>query len=423
LGCIVLSQPDLTLAVDDPVRTSRQPQLEQLVPRPEPPAGELAIDDSAGAELVSLRQQLASVEQRRAALENELSAARLAQQQLQSYADDFHRTYAESRRRLQRMTMLYEVSSAITAPVDPAVVLSRTIEGVSRLLPSTSAALYLLDETGQSAQCRSASRAFGACRIPERLPRQEGLLARALDAGQSVLERWQPGGKQRPGWALALPLIVAGQTLGALLLVKRGAEPIASEERHLAEMVAAQTAMALQHARLATTDALTGLYNRRHFELSLVAECARARRSGRPLGLLMIDVDRFKRFNQRYGHPAGDAVLRQVASTLVKGVRGTDILARLGGEEFAAVLPEADLAAVEAVAERLRQAVAIGRPIEFEGRQLPSVRISLGGVSRSDNRVSAVELVRLADGALRRAKRSGRNRALILGREPEPDQA
>ena len=206
-------------------------------------------------------------------------------------------------------------------------------------------------------------------------------------------------------------------------MVKRGEEPFTSEERHLAELVASQTAMSLQHARLATTDALTGLYNRRHFELTLEIECERARRTGRPLGLLMIDVDRFKRFNQRYGHPAGDAVLRQVARTLGNAVRRTDILARLGGEEFAAILPGGNDVALRVVAERLRQAVEISPSIHFEGRDLPAVRISLGGVSRDDDQIRSEDMVRTADSALRQAKRAGRNRVLLIGTAAEPERA
>jgi diguanylate cyclase (GGDEF)-like protein len=375
-------------------------------------------------EIGRLRAQLARVEQRCSALASELDEARLARQQLQSYADDFRRTYAESRHRLQQMTTLYEVSTAIVSPVDPAEVLSRTIEGLRRLLPDTGAAIYLCDDDGPFARRRAASPLLAASRAPERLPRSEGILGRVLAEEQAVLESWQTRSPRRrcSGWTLALPLSAGSQQLGGLLIVKRGQESFASEERHLAEMVAAQTAMALQHARLATTDALTGLYNRRHFELSLEIECERARRTGRPLGLLMIDVDRFKRFNQSYGHPAGDAVLRYVATTLGDAVRRTDVLARLGGEEFAAILPESDLVAVGVVGERLRHAVETSPSIKFEGRELPAVRVSVGGgISQADDQIRSVDLMRTADTALRRAKRAGRNRVRLLGLTEEPD--
>jgi diguanylate cyclase (GGDEF)-like protein len=218
---------------------------------------------------------------------------------------------------------------------------------------------------------------------------------------------------------LAVPLSTGPKTLGAALVVRGEGEPFAEEERRLAEMIATQAAMALQNARLATTDALTSLNNRRYFEQALAFECERARRTGRPLGLLIADVDHFKRFNERFGHPAGDEVLRQVAGTMANQLRRTDIVARIGGEEFAAILPEDDLGAATVAAERLRQAVELRPPLWFEGVELPPVRMSVGGASLSGDAVTPAGLIRAADDALRQAKRAGRNRSLVVGTAPD----
>jgi diguanylate cyclase (GGDEF)-like protein len=113
-------------------------------------------------------------------------------------------------------------------------------------------------------------------------------------------------------------------------------------------------------AALAAIDGLTGLANRRHFDERLENEWARARREGTTLSLLMIDVDHFKKFNDRYGHPAGDACLRSVANVLAAQVRRpADLAARYGGEEFVLLLPDADAAGCQQVGKRIRESLAV----------------------------------------------------------------
>jgi diguanylate cyclase (GGDEF)-like protein len=366
-------------------------------------------------DVVHLREQLAAAERRNDELEAELAQTQMAQQQLQSYADDFRRIYAESRQRLHQMTTLYEVSTAIAGTVDPTEVTTRTVDGLGRLLPGAGAAVYLLEEDGRLARRRAVLCPPGTPKPPETLGSTQGLLARTLQEGQVVSEgpHSLSGSARGPLWRMALPLTVGEQKLGALLVLRQGDQPFALEESYVAELVASQTAMALQHARLATTDSLTSLYNRRYFEHALEVECERARRAGRPIGLLMVDVDRFKRFNEQFGHPAGDAVLRRVAAVLAGQLRRTDILARLGGEEFAAILPEADEVAVSIAAERLRGAVERSTRLNFEGASLPLVYVSVGGVSMTDDAASPHTLVKVADDALRQAKRTGRNRTVV----------
>jgi diguanylate cyclase (GGDEF)-like protein len=166
--------------------------------------------------------------------------------------------------------------------------------------------------------------------------------------------------------------------------------------------------------RLATTDALTGIPNRRHFLSTAEHEIARAQRYGGPLGLIMADIDRFKSINDTRGHPAGDAVLTAVALTLATESRPNDVVGRLGGEEFAVLLPSADIDAVAAVAERLRASIE-ALSVEFDGRRIP-VTISLGcaaagGAPPERSAMSVLEaLMRRADAALYEAKNSGRNR-------------
>ena len=160
--------------------------------------------------------------------------------------------------------------------------------------------------------------------------------------------------------------------------------------------------------RLACLDALTGLNNRRNFLLLAEAEWTRFRRYGRPLAFLMIDIDSFKSINDRYGHPAGDDVIRWVADTLRKHKRTSDIVGRVGGEEFAMLLPETTLDNAAIAAERFRQAIA-NCLFTVAGQSL-SVTISVGVTVCRGDTGSIGELLKEADVALYEAKRCGRNR-------------
>lgn len=158
-------------------------------------------------------------------------------------------------------------------------------------------------------------------------------------------------------------------------------------------------------AELAATDALTGLWNRRSFDAALEREWATATRMGTPLSLLMLDVDRFKAYNDRHGHLAGDAVLREVGAALAGAIRPGDMAARYGGEEFVVLLPGASPMAAMRVAARTRAAIA-DRPWRHE-----PVTASVGvATTHGDASWSASDLVGRADAALYKAKEDGRDR-------------
>jgi diguanylate cyclase (GGDEF)-like protein len=160
--------------------------------------------------------------------------------------------------------------------------------------------------------------------------------------------------------------------------------------------------------RLACVDGLTGLNNRRHFLTLTESEWSRFQRYGRPLALLMIDIDFFKSVNDTYGHDAGDAVLKAVSEALHKNKRTSDIAGRLGGEEFALLLPEATMDRAIAAGERYRGLIG-GRPIIAMGRQI-SVTVSIGASVAEPGMSGFDELLKRADVALYAAKESGRNR-------------
>lgn len=160
--------------------------------------------------------------------------------------------------------------------------------------------------------------------------------------------------------------------------------------------------------QLATMDPLTGLYNRRQFLELLERELARTTSHKRPLALLIIDLDHFKSVNDCYGHPAGDAVLKQVATALNADVREECIVARIGGEEFAAVLPEQDLAQAGVFAQRLCAAIAALELGEPAGPR--RITVSIGVAVWRPGMTVVGDLLRAADEQLYRAKQDGRNR-------------
>jgi two-component system, cell cycle response regulator len=165
-------------------------------------------------------------------------------------------------------------------------------------------------------------------------------------------------------------------------------------------------------AQLAVTDGLTGLYNHRHFHERLTLEVERSQRSGLPLSLLMLDVDHFKQFNDTFGHPAGDEVLRQLARVLTDTRRANDVVARYGGEEFAVILVDTAKFTAAKVAERVRERIA-AHDFSDAAQRPGKISVSLGVATFPEDGTDAEALVRSADTALYAAKRAGRNRVVL----------
>ena len=171
-----------------------------------------------------------------------------------------------------------------------------------------------------------------------------------------------------------------------------------------------------QLEKLATTDGMTGLHNRRHFMKLAEAEWGRFQRHGRPLSLLMLDVDFFKSINDRFGHDVGDQVVAQIAALCREDRRVSDVVARIGGEEFALLLPETAMEAAYTVAERLRRCVEAS-PLLSNSNGL-AVTVSIGVAEAGPGMSSIVDLMKDSDRALYEAKRLGRNRVVLAERVP-----
>jgi diguanylate cyclase (GGDEF)-like protein len=166
---------------------------------------------------------------------------------------------------------------------------------------------------------------------------------------------------------------------------------------------------------MATTDGLTGAFNRAELLASAQREMDAGQQSGLSLVVLMLDVDHFKAINDRFGHAGGDRALESLVATLRTGIRQIDLLGRLGGEEFAVVLPETPTASAESVAERLRAKVAEA-PIPFGDRLIP-MTVSIGLAAQLETDSSIEQVIARADDALYHAKRNGRNH--VVSHQPQ----
>jgi diguanylate cyclase (GGDEF)-like protein len=230
--------------------------------------------------------------------------------------------------------------------------------------------------------------------------------------------------------SLCTPLMAHGETLGILCLVTEldGLESapgsISESKVQLAVSVAEHAALSFANLRLreklrnqSIRDPLTGLFNRRYLDESLEREVHRAIRNKRSLALIMLDVDRFKSFNDTFGHDAGDTVLRELGDHLAKFIRGSDLACRYGGEEFTLILPESSLEDTRRRAEELRIAFQ-QLSIKCGEVLLGKVTLSLGIAALPENGTSAAELLAAADGALFRAKEAGRDRVMTAEASP-----
>jgi diguanylate cyclase (GGDEF)-like protein len=237
--------------------------------------------------------------------------------------------------------------------------------------------------------------------------------AQVFVSGEEVAWVGEVGGARKP-LTLDLGFSADGETT---LTLFPPAEGFDKDTRTLAEWLASQASVALDNARLhdivqrqAITDDLTGLVNRRRFIEALDAEIERARQFGSALAIVLADLDNFKQVNDEFGHHGGDIVLRAFADLIRSHVRDVDVSGRIGGEEFAIVLPETDRAGAARVAERMRHSLN-SVPVAISDEASIHAACSFG-VAELRNGQSGDDLLRDADAALYRAKDEGKNRVV-----------
>jgi diguanylate cyclase (GGDEF)-like protein/PAS domain S-box-containing protein len=218
---------------------------------------------------------------------------------------------------------------------------------------------------------------------------------------------------------LCIPLIAQGENLGLFYLDTKFATILPEAKQQLARTVAERIALAIANLRLQETlqhqsirDPLTGLFNRRYLEEIFNQELSRAQRQQQQIGVIMLDIDHFKRFNDTYGHEAGDYVLQMVGILLKDSVRASDVVCRYGGEEIILVLPNSSLEATQSRAEEIRLAIA-KLSISHNGQLLGIITASLGVASFPQHGATGNAIIQEADAALYRAKAAGRNQVIL----------
>lgn len=338
---------------------------------------------------------------------------------LRGYVGELRKSRDELRRGLDRL------GETLSSTHDLEGMFSVILDTAAITLGAKSGAVYLLSPSGRDVRLEVA-RGYEA---PERATLRigEGVAGRSA-AGLSVLlpsER-DPVSPSRPvepaaPTAIAVPLIRGDRTMGVLALYGRSIpEPFVQEDVATLGSFAAQASVAVENVllhkeaqRLSITDGLTGVWNRRYLQLTLTKEIERAQRFGRPLSVLMMDIDHFKLVNDAHGHQVGDEVLVELTRRTMSTIRGQiDSLARYGGEEFIVVLPETPSDGAKVVADKIL-AVIRHRPfVEDEGAGVP-LTVSIGVAAFPEDGSTADELVRAADLAMYRAKEAGRDRVEI----------
>jgi len=330
-----------------------------------------------------------------------------------------------------REIALNRIATAIRESLELGIILQKTVTEVGAALNVGCCALRVQGQT----ELQALSYSYFADRESEaRLQRDEVMselneitLRMANDPQLFMREGAEGSETEAPQFPLAaIPLVFHERFIGALEVVDDNpARTWQDNEILLLRTVANQVAVAINHADLfaqmqqqALTDALTGCYNRRSFEMQLERELQMATRLNQPLALLMLDLDRFKELNDSAGHDAGDAALRQLADCFRQELRAVDTAARFGGDEFALVLPQAYPEGAHIVAERLRRRI---EQIDIPGGG--NITASIGIASFPLHAASRSGLVTAADTALYHAKRSGRNRVASFGEVEDPGAA
>lgn len=326
--------------------------------------------------------------------------------------------YSLERRRAKQLEVINEIARQTTAVLDQAELLEKVCSLIQQAFMIGQVSILLREEDELVLR---ASRGGLTINTPVggKLPITSELCGRSLAAGLTIIESHVGSGSslsRETRSCMGIPLVSFGQTLGMLVMESVEEGRFQESDGESLEAVADICATAIQNAhyvervkQLAYLDGLTGIFNRRFFELRILEEIDRARRFQAGMAVLMVDIDQFKRLNDEFGHLLGDEVLRQVSSIFSQQLRKIDVVCRYGGEEFAIVLSQTNPQHALAVAEKLRRLV---ENWQFPGVARP-VTISTGVATFPNHGTTRDELVRAADAGLYAAKQGGRNRVLL----------
>lgn len=333
------------------------------------------------------------------------------------------RTRERLRSRISQLDALYRISQLASDGRNLDSTLEAILQVAQDTIPRGQCAILLSDPTRSALRVR-ASNGYAEGVAELAIPLGEGITGRCASSARTIIiDDLDLEGSYIPGVTgarseIAVPLVVEGRVIG--VLNAESTRPAAYGEEHvrILSVVAQQAAVVLRAAelqeetrRLAITDPLTGLHNRRYFVERLGEHLARAERYGERLGLMLLDSDHLKAVNDRHGHHVGDRVLQTIAAALQGILRDSDEVARIGGDEFAAVLLQADEPLALGIARRLRESLRRSE-LALEDATI-EIGCSVGIALFPDDAVDAESLLRAADLALYEAKACGRNEVAV----------
>jgi diguanylate cyclase (GGDEF)-like protein len=353
-------------------------------------------------------------------INRDITRRRQVEAKLQDSEKQLKLWVGELEQRSSEISNLGELSDVLQACFTLEEAYAVLAELLQRLFPGTAGSVCVISDSKTLVE---AVAMWGACPDQTRLfgPTECWALRRGrpyfLQNSQSRLRchHFPP----LPASTLCVPMMAQGEALGTLHLIAADAEGLTHSKQLLATTVAEHIAIALANLKLRETlknqsirDPLTGLFNRRYMEESLDREIHRSERNEQSLGIIMLDVDHFKRFNDNFGHEAGDIVLRELGQFLKSVIRSSDIACRYGGEEFMLFLPEAEIEVTQQRAEQIRSGMK-RLTLEYRRQALGVVTLSLGVAIFPQHGNTAEAVIRAADAALYQAKQQGRDQVMI----------
>ncbi len=329
----------------------------------------------------------------------------------------------ELEQRTREMTLLNEMGDILRACMTTEEAYHVIVRVAQQIFPVKVGALYVIASSRNSVE---AAAIWGDSALVERsfTPQECWALRRGrthwvenFHAGMVCRHIHKP---PADGY-MCIPMMAQSEALGVLHLMQPDNVKMTESKQRLAVTMSEHIAMALSNLRLHETlrsqsirDPLTGLFNRRFMEESLELEIRRATRNQRPLGMIMIDLDHFKYFNDTFGHEAGDLLLKELGTLLRSNIRGEDIACRYGGEEFTLILPEGTGAVTRQRAEFFKESIQ-RLDVHFRGNPLGKITASMGVAVFPDHGRTASALIDAADKALYRSKAAGRDRVTLAG--------
>lgn len=345
---------------------------------------------------------------------------------LEAKNTEIERANHELRAHLKEMSALFQLNQAMTSTLELDILFERMLNVLKDLIHCDRIVLFTYNPGGEELIVRKT---YG---IDQELLKgitfslNEGITGKAALTKELIYvenlktEERNLGykGKSNSGGSMvAMPLVIKKRLAGVLNLHKTETSAFSKGELQLIQAIANQAAIAIDNSQLyekarnlSNTDELTGLANRRHFQMILKREVAQAQRFHSHFSLIMADIDHFKNFNDTHGHLRGDIVLKKVADILLQNTRGIDLVGRFGGEEFIILLPKTDKEGARAAAEKLRACIMADTfSGEAESQPGGTLTLSLGIAQYPADSKDIYELLDLADRALYRAKEEGRN--------------